>query len=416
LGGDFVKKVLLISFDAVSNNDVEDLLQMEHFKALKQRGTLVREVQSIFISNTYPIHTSIITGTHPYVHGIIENLKPQTDVPDPDWYWYSSDIKVDTLYQRAAKCGMKVASVMWPVTGGSKDIQYNVPEIFPNRGKKQLFVSLEAGSKYLQIKEFIKHGRRLKGLSQPEVDQFSVSCMCDIIREKNPDLMLLHLTDCDTQKHKYGIASKQAKEALKRLDENLGKVLEATNGMEELTVIIVSDHGQMDVSKSINPNTYLEKEGLLKINEDGTVYDYDCWVKCSGGSAVLITKSYTSFDTIEKAKAILKKCEGFERFLTEEEMQVSGHQHCPFGFSAKQGYQFSMKSNPYEKANHGYTLDHMDYTTFYLVAGEGVSENKELEGGSLLDVAPIIAKTLDLEMPKMQGEVLEGIYYENDKD
>lgn len=411
-----MKKVLLISFDAVSNKDVEDLLQMQHFSALKQTGTLVREVGSIFISNTYPIHTSIITGTYPYLHGIIENLKPQTDVPDPDWYWYSSDIKVDTLYQRAAKCGMKVASVMWPVTAGSPDIRYNIPEIFPNRGKKQLVVSLEAGSKWLQIKEFIKHGKKLNGLSQPEVDQFAVSCMCDIIRQKDPDLMMLHLTDCDTQKHKYGIHSKQAKEALKRLDESLGKLLEATAGMQELMVIIVSDHAQIDVTKSINPNVYLEAAGLLKIHEDGTVYDYDCWVKCSGGSAVLITKSYSSFDTIQKAKAILKKCEGFERFLSDEEMKLSGHEHCPFGFSAKRGYQFTMKVNPYEKATHGYTLDNEDYSVFYLVAAEGISKNNVLTGGSILDVAPIVAKTLEIEMPRMQGKILEGIYNEADKD
>jgi predicted AlkP superfamily pyrophosphatase or phosphodiesterase len=411
-----LKKVLLISFDAVSNKDVEALLQMKHFGMLKKKGTLVRDVQSVFISNTYPIHTSIITGTHPHLHGIIENLKPQTDVPDPDWYWYSSDIKVETLYQAAAKCGMVVASVMWPVTAGAREIKYNIPEIFPNRGKKQLMVSLQAGSKFLQIKEFIRHGKILKGISQPQVDQFAVNCLCDIIKEKNPDFMMLHLTDCDTHKHKFGINSKEVKASLERLDQSLGKILNVTSYMEDLTVIIVSDHAQLDVTKSVNPNSYLEKEGLLKINEDGTIYDYSCWVKCSGGSAVLITKSYTNFDTIQKAKTLLKKCEGFDRFLTDEEMKLSGHEHCPFGFSAKPGYQFTMKPNPYEKANHGYTLDNDNYTTFYMVAGHDICKNKELEGGSLLDIAPIIAKTLDIEMPRMQGELLEGIYNEDDKE
>ena len=410
-----MKKVLLISFDAVSNSDVDKLIEMKNFKALKAKGTLVREVKSIFISNTYPIHTSIITGTHPYIHGIIENLKPQTEVPDPDWYWYSEDIKVETVYGAASKCGMTVASVMWPVTGGSKEIKYNIPEIFPNRGKKQIVVSLEAGSKFLQIKEFIKHGKKLKGLSQPEVDNFAVSCMCDIIKEKKPDLMQIHLTDCDTHKHKFGIESKEVNAALGRLDLNLGRLLEATKSMENLTVIIVSDHAQINVNKSVNPNVSLEKEGLLKINEDGTVYDYSCWVKCSGGSAMLITKPYISFEMIQKAKALMQKCEGFERFLTEEEMQLSGHGNCPFGMSAKRGYQFSMNKNPYEKANHGYTLDKDKYTTFYMVVGEGIGENNVLSGGSLLDIAPIIAKTLDIDMPKMQGSVLGGLYSEDDK-
>ncbi len=67
---------------------------------------------------------------------------------------------------------MKVAAFLWPVTANSK-IQYNVPEIFPNRfWQNQLIVSFLNGSPLFQYEINKKFGYIRNGISHPELDDF----------------------------------------------------------------------------------------------------------------------------------------------------------------------------------------------------------------------------------------------------
>ena len=57
--------LLMVSFDAVGSQDIDLLLTLPNFSPLCRRGTLVRDVSSVFVSNTYPTHTTIQTGDGP---------------------------------------------------------------------------------------------------------------------------------------------------------------------------------------------------------------------------------------------------------------------------------------------------------------------------------------------------------------
>src|ERR1035438_1061183 len=77
----------------------------------------------------YPSHTTIVTGVWPAKHGIYTNTTfDPLGMNFEGWYWYSEDIAVPTLWEAAAKAGMIVGSVSWPVSVGAKGIRYNVPE------------------------------------------------------------------------------------------------------------------------------------------------------------------------------------------------------------------------------------------------------------------------------------------------
>lgn len=394
----------MISFDAVGSKDVDSLLQMKAFSGLCKIGTLVREVNTVFVSNTYPIHASIVTGCQPYMHGIIDNTRPQPEKRVPDWYWYAKDFKVDTLFTAAHKKGLKVGSVLWPVTANASEIMYNMPEIFSNTTKSQIEVSLRAGSKLFQLQEFVRHGHKLKRNHQPHLDNFVLSVALDLLK-KDLDLLFLHFADYDTTLHISGFST-ASQQALSRLDKRLEKLLEATQTMEDLTVIVLSDHAQLPIKETLNPNKLLEKAGLLTMNKKGQVSDYSCWFHCCGGSGFLIAKEKNE-SILSRAKEALSQSPAFDRFLTDEELFLSGHTHLPFGISAKEGYAFSYG---HEAANHGYTLDREKYKAFYLVSGKEINQNLALSGGSLLDVAPIVRRLLDLDMPKIQGRVIKGIF------
>src|SRR5699024_1834811 len=139
--------------DAFGASDLAFARTLPNFKLLLERSALVEKVETVFPSLTYMCHTSIVTGMYPHKHGIVHNTKLQPKRMSPDWYWYDRDIKVPTIFDIAHEAGWKTAAFLWPVTGRSKSIDYNVTEIFPNRPwHNQTMVSL-----YSSTPSFIFH-------------------------------------------------------------------------------------------------------------------------------------------------------------------------------------------------------------------------------------------------------------------
>lgn len=411
------KYLLIVSLDAVSDEDVGQLLTMPNFGEFCNNGTLVRQVNSIFISNTYPIHTSVITGCHPYLHGITENTMPSPSDMNPDWYWYDKYIKTPTLYSQVKKSGYKAASIMWPVTAGAK-IRYNIPEIFANRWwKNQIAVSLMNGSPLLQLRAVLKFGRNLNGSSQPQLDDFSCATMCDIIKRKKPNLAIIHFTDVDTHKHRHGIYSTHVSDALERTDARLGKLFSALSeaGLKEQSnIILFSDHSMLDVNVSLNFNDIFEKKGLLRLDRKGYITSWRAWLKGCGGTAFLYLKDKNDTEALNLARECVMEimgnpCGGVNRFLDVDEMKISGlGRDCPFGIEAEAGFEFSEVNNIH-MATHGYSLNQNNYKTFYAAAGNMINSGIELSDGILTDIAPLAVKLLDIPGWEMNGRLKEGI-------
>ncbi len=236
-------QLLLISFDAVGDDQFTCLAALPHFARLLRRAQVRRGVSSVFVSNTYPVHTSVATGLPPGRHGLVSNTEPFPK-RHPQWRYLERDIKAPTLWQEAAKQGLRVAAVLWPVTGGSKSIRWNIPELMTQPGENQILLNLRLGSKLLQIMAMLRHGKLMDGIAQPALDYFSTACMADILRRKNPDLALVHLTAYDSLCHHHGLGAPQLETALDALDENLGALLAAAGERE---IILFSDHAQLRI-------------------------------------------------------------------------------------------------------------------------------------------------------------------------
>ena len=220
------KYMIVISFDAVSCEDLEVLRKLPNFSKIIKEGALIKNVDSIYPSLTYPAHATIVTGRYPKNHGIINNTVIDFKHDNPNWYWYSKSIKGDTIYDLAEKQGLKTCSILWPVSGGSK-ITYNMPEICCTRNyDNQIIKSAMAGSLIYQFKMNKRFGYLRNGIQQPYLDNFAVEVAKKTIREKKPNLLLLHLVDVDSQKHNYGTKSSKVIKALERHDKRLGEIIE----------------------------------------------------------------------------------------------------------------------------------------------------------------------------------------------
>lgn len=379
-----MQKLLIISYDALGDEEFEQLCTYPHFRALAARSAVARRVKSLFLSNTYPIHTSVATGVTPEHHRLISNTEPHPD----RWQHWNTDaalIQAKTLWQAAQQKGLRTAAVMWPVTARAREIRYNVPEVMALPGKSQVLTSLAAGSKWLQIRLALRYHKLMDSIGQPALDRFSGACMADILRGKKPDLALMHFTAYDTLCHKYGRSSPRLAEALAVMDEGLGKLLEAVG--EDYAILLFSDHAQLDARRHILPDMLLSGMGNR----------FDCFVECCGGSAFLHPGSLDAAG-IERLRARIAQTEGFQRFLTSEEMATCGRAELPFGFCAKVGYCY-LPHDKEEISNHGFPLDYNHYEVFFMAAGNGFFPGTAVTGGNLLDIAPIAAQILNLDMP-----------------
>jgi len=132
-------------------------------------------------------HTSIVTGQYPKDHGIINNTLLQPNRISPDWHWYTKYIKTPTLFDIASENDLSVSTILWPVTGKSRSIDYNIAEIFANRKwHSQVAVSLLASSPKYLIEKNHKFGHLRSGIKQPELDDFVTAVAVDTIMNEQP--------------------------------------------------------------------------------------------------------------------------------------------------------------------------------------------------------------------------------------
>ena len=425
------KYVIVISFDAVSEEDLEFLSKQPNFSKLIKNGALIKNVESVYPSLTYPAHATIVTGKYPKNHGVINNTVLDFKNDNPDWYWYRKYIKGDTIFDLAEKSGMKTCSILWPVTARSK-ITYNMPEIFcTKRYDNQILKSALAGSKIYQVNMNKKFGYLRQGMEEPYLDNFATEVAKKTIRELKPNLILLHLIDSDIQKHKYGIENKEVIESLKRHDERLGEIIESLKlaGIyEDSTIIALGDHSQINVNNVIKLNSILMKNDLINVNSN-KIKSYKAIAKSCDGSSYIYLKNKNDVETRKKVRDILNELKNkysnvIEEVYNNEEIKNLGADiNASFMIEAKRGYYFiddflgeaievideSSKIKHKLRASHGYLPSRDNYKTFFIAYGKTIKKGVVLEKGKLINHGPTIAKILDIDLRDCDGIVEERI-------
>lgn len=425
------KYVIVISFDAVSEEDLEFLSKQPNFSKLIKNGALIKNVESVYPSLTYPAHATIVTGKYPKNHGVINNTVLDFKNDNPYWYWYRKYIKGDTIFDLAEKSGMKTCSILWPVTARSK-ITYNMPEIFcTKRYDNQILKSALAGSKIYQVNMNKKFGYLRQGMEEPYLDNFATEVAKKTIRELKPNLILLHLIDSDSQKHKYGIENKEVIESLKRHDERLGEIIESLKlaGIyEDSTIIALGDHSQINVNNVIKLNSILMKNDLINVNGN-KIKSYKAIAKSCDGSSYIYLKNKNDVETRKKVRDILNELKNkysnvIEEVYNNEEIKNLGADiNASFMIEAKRGYYFiddflgeaievideSSKIKHKLRASHGYLPSRDNYKTFFIAYGKTIKKGVVLEKGKLINHGPTIAKILDIDLRDCDGIVEERI-------
>lgn len=419
------RKLIVISLDSLGYLDLKNNIdQVPNLKQLIRFGSWVQQVKGIYPTLTYPTHTSIITGQYPDTHGVVNNTRMQPERERQDWYWYRKYIKVPTLYDLANQAKMTTAAFLWPVTAKAK-INYNISEIFANRiWKSQTLVSIFNSTPNLLLNLYHKYGKLLHGIKQPWLDNFTTACAVDTLKNKKPDLTLIHLVDMDDRRHQYGVNSKEAKEAFKRLDQHVGQIIKATqkaNTYYQTDFAIVGDHYQIDVNHVIHLNMYFAQKGLLKpINGKHTYQNnWQMASQSADGSCYVYTRKNISPSEKTIIKREIKQIEGVERIYEGKQIQALGADHqCLFLIEAKPGYYFDnlvnfsqlVESEDKIKGNHGFDPNEPNYSTTAIFFGPGISSAYQIKSAHIVDEAPTLAALLGLKFSKpIAGKLIQGI-------
>lgn len=422
------KHLIIISFDAVSSNDINKLKKLDNFKYLIENGSLITNVESVYPTLTYPAHATIMTGLYPKNHGVINNTLNSFYDSNPNWYWYRNYIKSETLFDLASKKGLSTAALLWPVCGRS-NIDYNLTEIFPTKPwQNQLVMSALSGNIKYQLELNKKFGHLRKGLSQPHLDNFVHEASIYTISKYKPNLTLIHYTDVDTNRHNYGYDSKEANDALLRHDKRLGEIiytLKENNMFEDSTIIALGDHSALNTNYMIRLNSLFRENNLLTVNKKGQINSYKAIAKSCDGSSYVYLKDKHDTNTYNKVLEILEtfknsKDKPIEFILTAKEAEDFGADpNCTFMLEGNLGFYFIdealgnhiekvnekdiLKISHRFKATHGYHPKKSNYTTFFMAFGKGIKEGVQIDDGKLVNHGPTIAKILDLDLGKTDG-------------
>lgn len=424
------QRLIMISLDAVGKRDMEFMLGLPNFRRLVEGGAFCNNVESVYPSLTYPAHTSIVTGKVPDRHRIVNNTRIQPSRSNPDWLYKEKFINGKTVVDIAKEKGMTICSLLWPVMGSAK-INYNLPEVLVTRKfQNQITACLANGTPKYLLELQTKFGKIRDGVNQPALDDFLMASAEYTIKKYDPDMMLIHFTDVDTNRHLNGATGPKIEEALRRHDERLGKLLkwlESTRSMDKTTVIVLGDHCQLDTHTITYINKIFCDKGYITV-KDGKIKDYKAISKtCDGSAYVYLNEEYSSdFDFIEDLIDTLNAAKRDERlgiaeiYTSEQARELGADSDAYVMIEAKPGYYFlnefdvltepvSESKNHRMYATHGYLPTHEDNKTFFVANGYGIKKGVKIDCMHLWDEGPTIAKILGGYLPGTDGQALSEI-------
>lgn len=228
---------------------------------------------------------------------------------------------------------------------------------------------------------------------------------------------------------KYGVFNEEVLHGLDLVDLWIGQLmraLEDSGHLHDTDVIIVSDHGQMDLSRVIKPNVFFADAGLIQVDENGNLRDWTAFCCSNAMSAMVYLKDPANVQDYAKTYAVLQKMAaegiyGFTTVYTKDETKAMGLDG-DFSFVLEtDGYtSFSTDWNrpavrPFDRndfryghATHGYLPEKGPQPTFMAV-GPSFRENVWLDSAAMIDEAPTFAALLGVPLPAADGKILQEL-------
>lgn len=357
--------VILISYDAFRWDYLNRGIS-PNLEKIRNEGVSAVSLQPCYPSKTFPNHISIITGMYPEHHGIIANniydpyrkatYKMNDTISIRDGRWYLGE----AFWETAERQGVVTASYFWP--GSELLLQYRRPTYFVNyQHTKPYEQRVDGAIEWLQLPQ-----------------------------EKRPHFITMYFHETDDKGHKFGPDSPETNEAIKRLDEVTGYLLNKLDSIkmrDSVNIIFVSDHGMTEVSK--DKSVDIEK---IVNSKDCKFFD--------AGPLMFVTPLN---ENLKQVYETLKKNESHYKVYYRNEIPEYFHFNdhpfiSPIVVMADLGWSVttSKKSDWDGKGNHGFDNSQLDMHGIFLATGPNFK--KHFRTGTMLniDIYPLLCKIFDI--------------------
>ena len=391
---------------------------------LAAQGAFADSAETIFPSLTYPSHTTIVTGVRSARHGVVSNtIFSKLDGPTSTWYWDSELQTAPTIWQRARAAGLKTAILTWPGNvGGQAD--WLIPEIFPSppdlTGTTWDLMQKHMLPAFAQELLTVNHGDTPDSFGTR--DAWVTAAAEHVLSEQRPDFTLIHIINVDHAAHEFGKDSPQVHEALQTADAQLARILSAVD-LTKTTLILLGDHGFYDYDKTIRPNVLFARQGWLHEEQtsDGVKIrkDWQVITQPEGGAASIYTRDDSLAPRIVR---LLKKNAGHAYRVIEraelDEREAFPGAVCAISPTTSSpggaGYSVGLDAHgrfieklPRVRGNHGPVPEDPLLQTGLIAVGPGIPAGTRLGHVRLLDVAPTIARLIDVPFSEAEGQPID---------
>ena len=362
--------LVLVSIDGF-RWDYLDWPQATNMRSIAAEGSRVTKLRTVYPSKTFPGHLSIATGLHPTQHGVIDNYFCRSDRTDcysmgkgrkdPSWL---AGIPLWTLVEQQ---GGRASTFFWPESDAS----------FADR----------LPTDYRPYDGRVPHRERV----QQAIDWLALPA------EQRPDLVTLYFSVVDSTGHTYGPAAPATLSAIIEVDRQISllwQAIELINTQQEadINLMLVSDHGMSEVNPDlfIDTNTLPRPKGFKRVNGSTrvTYYQRDPDADIDSLESELDSMSdgrWKRLSSLDLADRHFENHPGVGDIIIETAP--------PRVFRRGGGQDVDLRGM------HGYPATVEDMAAFLVAVGPGFREGSVIPEAHQLDVYPVAAKLLDLEVP-----------------
>lgn len=385
-------------------------------------------MKSVFPTFTYPCHQSMITGTNPATHKIVNN-----GIFDPlgehlgAWHWFANT-EVKTLWEAAKENGYWSASVAFPTSVGARG-DFIAPEFWwDGSALDSRFIDAVAKPQGIIAEMEKEIGQYAGGLDLSDNGDAQrgkaalwmlKNKIAPVISEK-PFFMSAYFASFDESAHQYGVYSNEAARSLEKIDKMLGELIEEAMKITDghLIVCVVSDHGSLDNTHNISPNVLLHDAGLIQTDENGRVISWKAFGQRAGGTAEVRLADPEDKEAADALKKIMDQLladenSGIMEVLNGEEARKrGGFPEAAYVLVSDKGYELRddvtgdyCRTRLTQKAQHGYNENFPEMRASFMLTGEGITKGN-IENVHLIDVAPTLAGLMGFVLPDAEGRDL----------
>jgi predicted AlkP superfamily pyrophosphatase or phosphodiesterase len=367
--------VVMVSLDGFRYDYVKKY-GAKHIMAIGSSGASAPDgMIPSYPSLTFPNHLTLVTGLYPEHHGIVANSfydparKETYSYRDPktssDGSWYGGV----PLWSLAEKQGMRSACFFWP--GSEAEIAGERP------------------SYYLHYDPKVDDNKR--------IDQ--VVAWLKLPAEQRPHFITLYYPDVDHAGHEHGPNSPEVAEAVKHVDELIGRLDHELDQLHlPIDLIVLADHGMERVQGDwITLDKYVSLDDVEAVGS--LLYPQD------------------EADTVRIYKKLRAADAGF---LVYRRAQVPAELH--YNNNPREGDPVVIAKGPYMirakppaagqpdhpplAGEHGYNpYDMTSMRAIFFAKGPDIRHKVTLKPFENVNVYPVVVRILGLDSPKVDGSL-----------